>query len=58
MACAGLSRALFRLAALYEARDKPAQAIAFYDRLLTEYPRSLLAGDARTRLRSLRRSQS
>jgi tetratricopeptide (TPR) repeat protein len=51
-------RSLYRLAQLFEAQDRPEQAIALYDRLLAEYPKSLLAGDARTRLRTLRRPQS
>ncbi len=47
-------RSLFRLGQLYEARDRPARAAEMYNRLLTEFPNSLLAPDARTRLRTLR----
>ena len=51
-------RSLFRIGRLYETQGNTDQAITVYDRLLTEYPNSLLAGDVRTRLRSLRRSSS
>jgi len=51
-------RSLYRLAQLHEAQDQPAEAIDLYDRLLSDYPQSLLAQDARTRLRMLRRTQS
>jgi len=51
-------RSLYRLAQLSEAQDQPEEAIALYDRLLSDYPQSLLAQDARTRLRTLRRTQS
>ncbi|MCS3704685.1 tetratricopeptide repeat protein [Salinibacter ruber] len=50
-------RSLFRSASLLEANGRPAAAVETYDRLLSEYPTSLLAGDARSRLRVLRRSQ-
>ncbi|PSQ95488.1 MAG: hypothetical protein BRD55_10670 [Bacteroidetes bacterium SW_9_63_38] len=51
-------RSLFRLGTLYEAQGKTDRAVTLYDRLLTKYPSSLLTTDARTRLRSLRRSRS
>ncbi|MFB6248709.1 MAG: tetratricopeptide repeat protein [Salinibacter sp.] len=51
-------RSLFRLARLLEAQDRPQRAITLYDRLLKKYPKSLLATDARSRLRTLRRAQS
>jgi TolA-binding protein len=51
-------RSLFRLGKLYEAQGRTEKAVALYDRLLTEYPSSLLASDVRTRLRALRRPQS
>jgi len=50
-------RSLFRTASLLEARGRPTAAVEAYNRLLTEYPTSLLAGDARGRLRALRRMQ-
>ena len=50
-----LDRAQFRLAELYHygARDM-AKAIAAYERLLAEYPGSVLAAQARKRIRQLR----
>jgi TolA-binding protein len=51
-------RSLFRLGKLYETQGRTEKAVALYDRLLTEYPSSLLASDVRTRLRTLRRQQS
>ena len=50
-------RSLFRAASLLEASGRPAAAVEVYGRLLSDYPKSLLAGDARGRLRVLRRSQ-
>jgi len=51
-------RSLYRLAQIHEAQGRPEDAISLYNRLLSEYPKSLLAADARTRLRTLRRPQS
>jgi len=51
-------RSLYRLAQLSEAQAQPEEAIALYDRLLSDYPQSLLVQDARSRLRTLRRTQS
>lgn len=51
-------RSLFRLGRLYERTNQSEDAIELYDRLLTEYPSSLLAADARRRLRTLRGAQS
>lgn len=51
-------RSLFRLGRLYERTNQSDEAIESYDRLLTEYPSSLLGADARRRLRTLRGAQS
>jgi tetratricopeptide (TPR) repeat protein len=50
-------RSLFRAGQLLEASGQSAEAVDAYNRLLTEYPTSLLAGDARGRLRTLRQTQ-
>jgi len=42
---------------LQEAQGNLTAATSTYDRLLTDYPQSLLASDARSRLRTLRRRQ-
>lgn len=47
-------RSLFRLGRLYELTNHSEEAMERYDQLLTEYPTSLRASDARTRLRTLR----
>ncbi len=48
-------RSLFKAASLLEERlDDPATAITRYTRLLVDYPGSLLAPEARTRIRALR----
>lgn len=51
-------RSLFQLGKLFEAQNEPEQATELYNRLLSEYPNSLFTGDARTRLRTLRRARS
>lgn len=47
-------RGLFRLGKLYEEMDRDTTALETYSRLLTEYPKSLLTSDARSRIRALR----
>jgi len=49
-------RSLYRLGRLHQAQDAPEAALNAYNRLLTAYPNSLLAGDVRERIRTLRRS--
>ncbi|MFP4228492.1 MAG: tetratricopeptide repeat protein [Salinivenus sp.] len=50
-------QSLFQKAQLQEALGDSDAATETYDRLLTEYPESLLSPDVRTRLRALRRQQ-
>jgi tetratricopeptide (TPR) repeat protein len=50
-------RSLFRAGQLLEADGQSAAAVEVYNRLLAEYPTSLLAGDARGRLRTLQQAQ-
>jgi tetratricopeptide (TPR) repeat protein len=49
-------RSLYRLGRLHQAQDAPEAALNAYNRLLTAYPNSLLAGDVREHIRTLRRS--
>jgi tetratricopeptide (TPR) repeat protein len=50
-----IDRALFRIGEVEQfGLSQPAQAIAAYERLIAEYPQSVLANDARGRIRVLR----
>jgi cellulose synthase operon protein C len=50
-----LDRALFKTAEIYQfGLGQPAQAIAAYERLIAEYAQSIMANDARKRIRVLR----
>ena len=49
-------RSLYRLGRLYQAQGTPEDALKAYNRLLSTYPNSLLAGDVREHIRALRRS--
>jgi tetratricopeptide (TPR) repeat protein len=50
-----LDRALFRIAEIYQfGLGQPPKAIAAYERLIAEYGQSVLANDARKRIRALR----
>ena len=50
-------RSLFRAGKLLESSGQPAEAMSAYNRLLSEYPKSLLAGEVRGRLRLLQQTQ-